>query len=196
MADVPLSADPGTTFQYSNLTSTWLAILVARACGTDLRTFAQEQLFGPLDIAVGDWYRDTAGYYVGHAMMDMTARDIARFGLLYLEGGALDGRQIVPEAWVHDSLTTYSEDAWADLGFFRHVGYGYQWWSADVGAHHVNFAWGHGGQLIVLVPDLDMVVAFKADPFFLGPRQDQVSWRSEIANLTLVSEFLRSLPAE
>ncbi len=196
MASFPLSADPGTTFQYSNLTSDWLAMIVARACGTDLRSFGDSHLFAPLGIELGDWYQEASGYYVGHGMMFFDARDAARFGLLYLQGGTVDGRRILPASWVHDSLQTYSENAWSDLGFFHHVGYGYQWWSAEVGSHHVNFAWGHGGQLIVLVHDLDMVVVLTSDPFFPGPRQDSESWRSEIANLTLVSEFVRSLPSD
>ncbi|MEJ2289136.1 MAG: serine hydrolase [Deinococcales bacterium] len=196
VADVPLTADPGTTFQYSNLTSTWLAIIVARACGTDLKPFAQAHLFGPLGIEIGDWYQEASGYYIGHAMMHFTARDAARFGLLYLRGGAVDGQQIVPAAWARDSLRTYSEHAWPDIGFFHDVGYGYQWWSATVGAHPVHFAWGHGGQLIVLVPDQDMIVVTTADPFFPGPRQDAESWRQEVAHLSLVSEFIRALPKD
>jgi len=196
VADVPLTADPGTTFQYSNLTSTWLAVIVARACGTDLLSFAQQHLFDPLGISVGEWSREASGYYMGHGTMHFTARDAARFGLLYLQDGKVDGRQILPADWVRDSLRIYSQHAWDDLGFFHQVGYGYQWWSADAGAHHVNFAWGHGGQLIALVPDLDMVVVLTSDPFFAGPRHDPESWRSEIANLTLVSEFIRSLPTD
>jgi CubicO group peptidase (beta-lactamase class C family) len=196
VADVPLSADPGATFQYSNLTSTWLAIIVARACGTDLKTFAQTHLFGPLGIDIGDWYRESSGYYVGHAMMDFTARDAARFGLLYLQGGAVGGRQIVPAVWVHDSLQIYSEHAWPDIGFFHDIGYGYQWWSAQVGEHLVHFAWGHGGQLIVLVPDRDLVVVTTADPFFPGPRHDADSWRQEVAHLSMVAEFIRALPMD
>ncbi len=196
VADVPLTADPGTTFQYSNLTSSWLGIVVARACGTDLLSFARQRLFGPLGITLGDWYREASGYYVGHAMMRLTARDAARFGLLYLRGGTLDGRRILSAAWVRDSLRTYSEQAWPDIGFFRDIGYGYQWWSAQVGAHAVHFAWGHGGQLIVLVPDRDMVVVTTADPFFPGPRQDADSWQQEVGHLALVSEFIRSLPTD
>lgn len=200
IAAFPLTADPGTAFQYSNLTSDWLAMIVARACHTDVRSFAQQRLFEPLGITVHDWYQEASGYYVGHGMMYFTARDAARFGLLYLQGGKVDSRQVVPAGWVRDSLRTYSKDAWDDLGFFRHVGYGYQWWSAvvrsDTGERHINFAWGHGGQLIVLVPDLDMVVVLTSDPFFPGTRQDQASWQSEIANLTLVSELVRSLPNE
>jgi CubicO group peptidase (beta-lactamase class C family) len=196
VADVPLSADPGTRFQYSNLTSSWLGIIVARACGTDLKAFAQEHLFGPLGITIGDWYREASGYYVGHAMMRFTARDAARFGLLYLQSGTWDGRQLLPAAWVRDSLRSYSEHAWPDIGAFHHIGYGYQWWSAQDGEHAVHFAWGHGGQLIVLVPDLDMIVVTTADPFFPGPRQDAESWRNEVAHLSLVSEFVRDLPVE
>ena len=46
----------------------------------------------------------------------------------------------------------------------QYIGYGYLWWSANAGSHPINLAWGHGGQLIVLVPDLDMVFVTTADP--------------------------------
>jgi CubicO group peptidase (beta-lactamase class C family) len=63
-----------------------------------------------------------------------TARDMAKFGLLYLNDGEYDGNQITPVDWVHESLQTYSEDAWDyRVGRnFRDIGYGYQWWSAAV----------------------------------------------------------------
>lgn len=112
------------------------------------------------------------------------------------DAGAVDDRRILPATWARDSLQNYSPHGWDGLGFFHDVACGYQWWSADVGEHHVNFAWGHGGQLIVLPHDLAMLVVLTSDPFDSGPRHDQESWHSEIVNLTLVSEFIRSLPAE
>ena len=98
--------DPGTGFEYSNLTSHLLGIIVARACGTDLH---------------------------------FTARDMARFGLIYLNDGVHEGNRIISADWVHDSLRTYSEDAWDyRVGRnFTDIGYGYQWWSARAGDHRL-----------------------------------------------------------
>jgi len=59
--DFPPTADPGTRFQYGNVTSNWLGITVARACGTDLKSFADEHLFSPLGVRVGPWNQDLDG---------------------------------------------------------------------------------------------------------------------------------------
>jgi CubicO group peptidase (beta-lactamase class C family) len=192
----PLISDPGTEFHYSNLTSDWLGIIVARACDTDLKSFAQEHLFLPLGAEVGKWTRDTDGYYMGHGEIHFTARDMAKFGLLYLNDGEYEGNQIIPADWVRDSLQTYSENAWTiKIGRnFNDVGYGYQWWSARAGDHRFNFAWGHGGQLIVLVDELDMVIVTTADPLY--GQTGQGPWNHEKANLNLVADFIKSLPSE
>ncbi len=126
---------------------------------------------------------------------------MARFGLLYLNDGVYEGKQIISAGWVHDSLQNYSEDAWVSLDrvnkvgrHFRDLGYGYQWWSANVGNRRVNFAWGHGGQLIVLLDDLDMIVVWTSDPFFL--QHDGEAWKHEQANFNLVGKFIKSLPKD
>ena len=126
---VPLVSDPSTEFHYSNLTSDWLGMIVARACETDLGSFVQEHLFAPLDAELGAWTQDRDGYYIGHGEIRVTARDMAKFGLLYLNDGEYAGEQVIPAGWVHDSLQTYSEDAW-DFRVGRNlqdIGYGYQW---------------------------------------------------------------------
>lgn len=160
---VPLATYPDTRFEYSNLTSHLLGVIVARATGTDLRSYARQQLFDPIGVRIVDWTADWEGNYNGHADLYLTARDMARFGLLYLNDGVHDGQQIVPAQWVKDSLATYSEDAWKHrIGRnYRDIGYGYQWWSARAGAHRFNFAWGHGGQQIALVKEHDMVIVVK-----------------------------------
>jgi CubicO group peptidase (beta-lactamase class C family) len=196
IVDFPLVSDPGTAFHYSNLTSNWLAIILARACGEDLKSYAQEHLFAPMGIEVGDWLQDRDGYYIGSGGIHLTAREAARFGALYLDDGAYQGTQIISAAWVRDSLRTYSEHT-RNYGMsvrFRDMGYGYQWWSARAGQHRVNFAWGHGGQLIVLLDELDVVVVTTADPFF--GQHDGQSWTHEKAIMNLVADFIRSLPKE
>lgn len=194
--EFPLVSDPGTSFNYSNLTFSWLAIILARACGTDLKTYAQEHLFQPMDTQVGDWLQDRDGHYIGSGGIHLTARDAAKFGLLYLNDGEYEGEQIVPSNWVRASLQTYSENA-RDYGMslsFRDLGYGYGWWTARAGEHSFSFAWGHGGQLIVLLDELDMVIVTTADPFF--GQHDGNSWAHEKVAFNLVGEFINSLPDE
>jgi CubicO group peptidase (beta-lactamase class C family) len=192
----PLVSDPGTRFHYSNLTSNWLGIIVDRACGMNLKAYAEEYLFSPLGVKAGEWGQDAEGHNNGCGDLHLTARDAAKFGLLYLNDGVYKGHQIVPADWVHDSLQTYSvnEAFVKKVGHFRDIGYGYQWWSATAGEHHVNFAWGHGGQLIVLVDEFDMVIVTTSYPFWLE-HNDQ-SWKNEKAIITMVSEFINSLPSE
>jgi CubicO group peptidase (beta-lactamase class C family) len=196
LLDVPLVRDPGSDFDYSNLTSHLVGIIVARACKTDLLSFAQEHLFAPLGVQPGEWIQDWEGYYNGHADLHMRARDMARFGLLYLNDGQFAGKQIVPADWVHDSLQIYSQNAWKfGVGRnWRDNGYGYQWWSVRAGDHRYNLAWGHGGQQIALVHDSDMVIVVTADPLF-GQHGD-APWRRERENLNLVADFVSTLPEE
>jgi CubicO group peptidase (beta-lactamase class C family) len=199
--EFPLIADPGTEFNYSNLSSNWLGIIVDRATGTNLKAYAEENLFLPLGVEAGEWGTDAEGHNNGCGDLHLTARDAAKFGLLYLNDGEYEGNQVVPADWVHDSLQRYSEDINATGGFpanwglsIRDIGYGYQWWSAKAGGHHLDFAWGHGGQFIVLLDELDMVIVVTSYPFWL--QHDDESWKHEKANLNLVADFIASLPSE
>jgi CubicO group peptidase (beta-lactamase class C family) len=202
LVDFTLNGDPGTDFAYSNLTSHLLAVIVARASGKDLRSYAQDNLFLQLDVEVGEpWWQDWEGYYTGHAGVRFTLRDAAKFGLMYLHDGEYAGNQIVPADWISNSLMTYSSDVSSGapksgrIGrYFRDIGYGYQWWSARVGDHYVNYAAGHGGQLIVLLEEHNMTIVVTSDPF-LG-QHDSQAWKHEQANFNLVGEFIRSLPIE
>lgn len=201
MVEFPLTRDPGTEFQYSNMTSHWLGVIVARACNTDLRSYAQEKLFDPMGATAGSWLRDPYGYYFGQAELHLTARDVAKFGLLYLNDGLHEGRQLVPVAWVRESLHSYSEEInsagirSSRVGrYFRDIGYGYQWWSARVGEHRFNLAWGHGGQFVVLLHELDMVIVTTAYPFHI--QHDDEAWKHERATINLLGKFIQSLPVE
>jgi CubicO group peptidase (beta-lactamase class C family) len=197
----PLITDPGTEFHYSNLTSNWLGIIIDRTTGTNLKAYAEENLFLPIGVEVGDWGTDAEGHNNGCGDLHFTARDMARFGLLYLNEGEYEGNQVIPADWVRESLQGYSEDINLTGGFpanwglsFSDIGYGYQWWSAKVGDHHFDYAAGHGGQLIILLDELDMIIVVTAYPFYL--QHDDESWKHELANINLVGEFIKSLPSE
>ena len=166
----------------------------------DLKSFAQEHLFAPIDAEVGDWYPDADDYRIGCMGIFVTARDMAKFGLLYLNDGEYEGKQVLSADWVRDSLQRYSENIKrgggisSRYGSFRDIGYGYQWWSARVGKHHFHYAAGHGGNYIILLDELDMIIVTTADPLhgvFGGE-----SWKHEGAINNVVGKFIKSLPKE
>jgi CubicO group peptidase (beta-lactamase class C family) len=200
LVDFPLTSQPGTEFAYSNLTSHLLGVIVARACDTDLQSFAQQHLFSPINAEVGDWYPDADDYRLGNMGIFVKARDMAKFGSVFLHGGEYQGDQVISANWVMDSLQRYSEgikrggEISSKYGSFRDLGYGYQWWSARVGKHNFNYAAGHGGNYIILLDELDMIIVTTADPMhgvFGGE-----SWKHEGAINNLVGEFINSLPSE
>jgi CubicO group peptidase (beta-lactamase class C family) len=186
-------------FQYSNTTSPWLAAIVSRACHTDLKTFSETYLLEPMGVEMGEFWENKYDDY--YPLFHFSSRDSAKYGLLYLNDGEFNGQQIVPAEWVHESLQVYSENVSTGgprngkMGrYFRDIGYGYQWWSARVKDHHFDYAVGHGGQLIILLHDLDMVIVTKAYPFWM--QHDDESWRNEKAIINLVGKFIASLPNE
>jgi len=195
-ADIPLVYDPGTDMEYSNLTAHLVGITVAQTTDTDLLSFGEAHLFGPMGIEPGRWTKDWKGYYNGHADLHMRARDMAKIGLLYLNDGQYGGRQIVSAGWVRDSLATYTEHAaqYRVGPGYQDIGYGYLWWNARAGSRRFNFAWGHGGQQITLVDDMDMVIVVTADP--LHGQHGDLPWKREKENLNLVGDFIRSLPVQ
>jgi CubicO group peptidase (beta-lactamase class C family) len=201
LADFPLVSDPGTEFRYSNLTSHLLAVIVARACDTDLESYGQEYLFSPIDAEVGDWATDADNYNWGWGEIYVTARDMAKFGSLYLNDGEYGGNRVVSADWVRASLQRYSEGIKDPDGtsstygrYFSDIGYGYQWWSATVGQRRFDYAAGHGGNLIVLLDDLDMIIVTTADPLYELPAR--AGWVFEGAIVDLVGKFIESLPKE
>ncbi len=192
--EIPLTSDPGTRFGYSNLMSHILGIIVARAADTSLLSFAQVYLCEPLNINLSLWYFDSLGYYYGHGDMYFTARDLARFGLLYLNEGAYNNTQIIPAEWINESLWKYSYNTYNGmiLTHFGLLDYGYLWWSSGAGHYEFDFAWGHGGQLIVLLHDLNMVIVTTAD--YLPGESGNAAWQKEKSVLDLVGGFIAKIP--
>jgi CubicO group peptidase (beta-lactamase class C family) len=84
--------------------------------------------------------------------MLMTPRQMLTFGELYLRRGRSNGRQIVPEKWIDVSFVPRARSRFSDRL------YGYGWWIREIGGRQAYYAWGFGGQFIVLVPDLDLVI--------------------------------------
>ena len=157
MLEQPMNAPAGTRFNYSTGAAHLVSAILTRATGVDTRAYAVERLFKPLGINAGDWGRDPQGFYEGGSELELTARDMARFGVLYLHAGRWNGAEIVPRSWVLESTTPHGR-----------VDYGYLWsyLPREWGGPAVN-ALGYGGQIISIVPAADAVVVIAsttADP--------------------------------
>ena len=119
--DQPLAHKPGDHYYYSSGTSnivSWAVGETLAGAGSDaatreklVRQFMNDELFGPLGMTSADPRFDNSGTFVGSSFLYATARDFARFGLLYLRDGVWDGQRILPEGWVDRARTPPSRRA-------------------------------------------------------------------------------------
>lgn len=144
----PALHPPGEVFNYSSGTSNIVARIVGDA--TPVGPLL-DRLFDAAGITAARPRFDRAGTFVGSSYIYATARDYARFGLLYLRDGLWDGTRVLPEGWVDHGRTWRSTDP------ERGAGYGAHWWLVDDGRGTFR-ASGYEGQMIVCCPALDAVV--------------------------------------
>lgn len=158
---------PGTRWFYNNWDFNVLGSIFTRLTGQDLFDAFADRIAAPLgmeDFSPGDC-RYQHGPESLHPVykMRLSARDLARFGQLYLNGGDWSGRRLLSEDWVGTSTSPIS-----DLGGGR--GYGYLWWTAEADAESdalscdmpLYYASGYGGQYVVVIPGHDMVLVHRA----------------------------------
>lgn len=148
----PFVAEPGGRMLYSTGSSHLLSAALTRASGRSTHALAQDWLAQPLGIAIPEWPRDPQGVYFGGNDMLLSPRDLARFGEMYRNRGKAGGAQIVPAQWVAESWSKRTTSPWSGNG------YGYGWFIAEARGHPVYFAWGYGGQMLYVVPDLALTV--------------------------------------
>lgn len=146
----PAEVPPGERWSYSSGDSMLLAGVLEQATGMPADEYAQEVLFDPIDMEPVEWWRDAAGHTLTYCCLDTSTRGFARFGLLYLRGGAWGDEQIVPAEWVQESVEPAPTSD----------GYGYKWWLEDMTGvdGQVFSARGHDGQWTWVIPSLDLVV--------------------------------------
>ncbi len=162
----PLVGEPGYRFTYNTGLTHLLSVIISKASGMSTLQFAEEYLFGPLDIHNVQWETDREGFHVGGSELFLTPRAMAKLGVMYLHEGAYSGRQIVPGEWVRESTTTQIEGSFHGA----RIQYGYLWW-LDIGNQLFTYldneetilALGVHGQRIFIHPGLDSVIVITAD---------------------------------
>ncbi|WP_197028234.1 serine hydrolase [Bosea sp. 117] len=150
---------PGTRWEYSSGATTLLGAVLQKAIGRQLPDFAREALFEPLGMREVEWITLGNGDAAAGGGLRLKPRDMAKIGQLVLAGGIWQGRRVVSEEWIRQSIEPRFE-GWLPMR------YGYQWWvgGSKVGDRSVPWiaAIGLGGQRLFIVPSLDLVVASTA----------------------------------
>lgn len=161
------SAAPGTRWYYNNWDFNVAGDIYQRLSGHGLFTALERQITQPLGFEDFDpmahtrWAFDAESPRFPAYNMWMSARDLARFGQLFLDRGRWGGKQLVPHAWVAESTRSYSETGRSGLM----AGYGYMWWvsgGAELPAGSYTAA-GNGGRYITLLPAQQTVIAVQPD---------------------------------
>ncbi|MFW9852519.1 MAG: serine hydrolase domain-containing protein [Candidatus Thorarchaeota archaeon] len=157
--------DPGTVWNYDTGGTHLLSAILQEVYGNTTLNFAEKYLFSKIGITDYSWDQDKQGIYYGGHGMYMTARDMARFGYLYLNNGTWDGEQVIPSEWVN-ATTSPLIPLWSGWA------YGALWWiRTDLGFYSAR---GRYDQMIYVLPEQDIVVAMTSnnapgsfDPDFL-----------------------------
>ncbi|RUT35739.1 class C beta-lactamase-related serine hydrolase [Paenibacillus zeisoli] len=163
-------------FKYSTAGAHLLSAIITRSTGRSAREFANEHLFKPIGMReimdyemksygfddlfgqyVKGWVHDPNGISTGGWGLTLTPRDMARFGLLYLNRGNWEGRQIISESWIENSIAMNSYT------------YGNLWWLREEEGVFSYSAVGDGGNVICCIPSLNLVIAI-ASEFTLNAR--------------------------
>ncbi|KQM37441.1 serine hydrolase domain-containing protein [Sphingomonas sp. Leaf10] len=148
----PFVADPGADMLYSTGSTHLLSAALTKASDRSTLANARDWLGEPLGITIPVWPADPQGIYFGGNEMRLSPRALARFGELYRLDGVVGGKRILPANWVRTSWTPRATSPWSGQA------YGYGWFLTEMRGHPVRFAWGYGGQMVYVVPDLRLTV--------------------------------------
>jgi len=152
--DRPVRWEPGTQFVYCSPGSHLLSAILQQATGVTALEFARQNLFEPLGIRDVIWPADPRGVTRGWGDIRLLPSDMAKIGFLWRNMGAWDGRQIVSSGWVASSVKPL-----ISTGEGEHYGYG--WWvdtANEQGEFSSYRADGRGGQYIIVVPSLNLII--------------------------------------
>lgn len=150
----------GSYNQYVSSDTQVLGMVLRGATGIGIAEYTQEKIWKPAGMEFNSyWLIDSSGVEAAFGGFNSTLRDLARFGILYLNKGFLMGEQIIPEKWIEDSIRTDAEHLipGENPNSDSALGYGYQWWIPD-GETNDFMAMGIYGQAIYINLDHNIVI--------------------------------------
>ena len=167
--DQPMAFDPGEKWEYSSGATMLLSHIIERASGQDLALYLEKNLFSELGIQDYFWKHIPSGLTDAEGGLYLTPRNLAKFGYLYLNNGNWNGKQILPQNWVTLNTSKPLDTLWPTFK------YGYQWWLIPYGENQITMlASGLGGQIMLVIPELNIVAVFTGWNIYDIPALD--SW--------------------
>jgi len=170
LLEKPLFAEPGAVFDYDNCNTNILGQIIRKAANRRVDAFAKEYLLDPLGVAEYQWQIVRDDVVLCSGDLHLKPRDMAKFGLLFLDRGEWKGERIISSGWCDVSTTAFLNPNDYNHEFPWANGYGYQWWRKTYEVHsrrHPSFfAYGWGGQSIIVIPDLNMVIVITAGNWY------------------------------
>ncbi|ETN92390.1 6-aminohexanoate-dimer hydrolase [Gammaproteobacteria bacterium MOLA455] len=156
--------EPGTVNHYVSIDTHVLSMVLSRATGQSVTDYMQEKLYEPLGMEYdGYWIVDGDGTEMALGGLNLTLRDFAKLGSLYLHQGVLDGTEIVPAQWIAASIVADAPHLQPEQDDF---GYGYQWW-LPLSEDGEYMAMGVYGQYIYVNPaNNSVIVKVSANPYY------------------------------
>jgi CubicO group peptidase (beta-lactamase class C family) len=190
-AQKPLEVEPDTKFHYSSGSANIIARIVRRAAEKEFRNyyeFIHRELFDKIGMYSVVFEPDPSGTFVGSSYMFATARDWARFGLLYLQDGVWQGERLLPEGWVSYTTTPTPKAPLGEYGALF-------WLNAGSASNPANRRWpsipgdaywanGFQGQRVIIIPSRKLVLV----------RLGNCSYRDVWNDEEFISEVLAALP--
>ena len=154
--------EPGTHFLYNTPATYMLGAIIHKVTGQTLEEYLKPRLFEPLSIEGYDWEKSPQGLNTAGYGLRVKTEDIARFGQLYLQKGQLQGKKILPEAWINEATNKQTTSQTGDNDWSQ--GYGYQFWRCKPGFYRGDGAFG---QFCMVMPEYDAVLVMTSESFNL-----------------------------
>lgn len=158
--------EPGTVFNYNGGCTQALAEIVSKSSGLSIIEFTNQYIFKPLGIKEFVWFQREDGIPLAASGVRLRSRDMAKFGLLYLNSGLWNGQQIISSRLIAKTMQTQIATPIKAEPLLQRMDYSYQFWiptsAVGSGQHAVVMATGNGGQHIIINTELNLVVVITA----------------------------------
>ncbi|WP_253944845.1 serine hydrolase [Paenibacillus sp. NEAU-GSW1] len=160
--DCDLVHEPGSAYAYNSGGSHLLSVILTKAVGCSALDYASSRLFQPMGFRQAKW-TSRRGINEGGTGLQLYSRDLAKFGQLFLQKGNWFGRSLLSADWIEQSTKPHHR---ALLNYEPPIygAYGFHWWHSPAshnGAFDCFFAFGHGGQILLVAPEAELVVVVR-----------------------------------